>query len=452
MELRILILILLSTPISAQDLVFEADLIDPESHLQLGRLLESIQPLDLNSADSVYLSESNLFSEDEVSRILNYRNEYGEFISIYELQGLGFDPGFIGKITPFLIIDQKGRESTNIKTEFLIRHSSRTKRTNNIVESSGQNLLRIRHSGKRISYSLLAENDKGETFQWSPRRKYYGTDFISGHLKLNVSATTELILGDFTLQTGEGLVFSSGLSLGKNAETILSLKKAFTGFKPYMSSGESGFFRGIALKTDLGKYKAQLFISRLNRDAVVSEEGFFRSFSTGGLHITESELSRRKTVGEMAMGMNLYRPLKRGEMGVNALIINWQFPKSPPHGIANTYRYSGSNPFIGSAYFNKSWKNTNHFHELALSSDGTGWVGGATVNLSSKTEWGIIGRIYTPDFHTEYGKGFGEYYQTTNEKGVYMGVSHRFSRSLKLSGYADMFSFPWLRSSVKIPS
>src|SRR5690606_6432145 len=85
-----------------------------------------------------------------------------------------------------------------------------------------------------FSAGFTAENDPGERFRWRPRAYHYGFDFVSGHLQLrDKGAVSNLIVGDYQAQFGQGLVFGGGLGLGKGGETITNARRAAIGFSPY---------------------------------------------------------------------------------------------------------------------------------------------------------------------------------------------------------------------------
>jgi hypothetical protein len=89
------------------------------------------EPLDLNKADPEELQASYLFSPNQLSNFLDYRANYGPFISIYELQAIPeFDQMLIENLQPFVTIQDQSAKPKNFwqrlaeeeNAYFLLRH------------------------------------------------------------------------------------------------------------------------------------------------------------------------------------------------------------------------------------------------------------------------------------------------------------------------------------------
>ena len=62
-------------------------------------------PVNLNDADAGVLEQLNLLSPVQIANLLSYRKLFGNFISIYELQGIPmWDLQLIRKIRPFITV------------------------------------------------------------------------------------------------------------------------------------------------------------------------------------------------------------------------------------------------------------------------------------------------------------------------------------------------------------
>ena len=69
-----------------------------------------------------------------------------------------------------------------------------------------------------------------------------GFDFYSSHLLLeNKLGFSKILIGDFQMQIGQGLVFGGGFAPGKGVETINTVKRNTRGILPYTSSLEQNF-------------------------------------------------------------------------------------------------------------------------------------------------------------------------------------------------------------------
>ena len=95
--------------------------------------------------------------------------------------------------------------------------------------------FRSQHS-KDFSIGLTFEKDAGEQFAWSPDSNQYGFDYYSFHfLKENVGKFKKVIVGDYQMQFGQGLILGAGFNPGKGAETITTVRRSSPGIKPYAS-------------------------------------------------------------------------------------------------------------------------------------------------------------------------------------------------------------------------
>src|SRR5690606_24637065 len=112
--------------------------------------------------------------------------------------------------------------------------------------------FRMQHP-KDFSLGFTLDKDAGEEFRWDPSTKRYGFNFLSYHFTLFDKGRWKTVaLGDYRVQFGQGLVFGSGYSAGKGAETITTVRRSSLGIRPYTSVTEFGYFRGAAATYSLG--------------------------------------------------------------------------------------------------------------------------------------------------------------------------------------------------------
>src|SRR5919112_581502 len=103
---------------------------------------------------------------------------------------------------------------------------------------------RVSHT-RDFSLGFTAEKDAGEPLVWKPGKGRLGADFYSAHFVVQERGRLKtLALGDYQLQFGQGLLLSSGLQVGKGAETITTLRRSSVGVRAYSSLLENTFFRG----------------------------------------------------------------------------------------------------------------------------------------------------------------------------------------------------------------
>ncbi len=439
-------------------------------------LLNYTSPLNLNKANRLELSSLYLLSPSQLSAFFKYRETYGNFLSILELQAIPeFDLTTIRDLRPFVTVSESQdsrpliERILNEENNYLLLRLSR-----DLEEEAGyrdttggfigdENTLygrfRVSHS-RDFSLGFTFEKDAGEAFDFN--QKQYGFDFNSFHFVLQEKGHLKtLALGDYQMQFGQGLVFGSGFGAGKGAETVNSIKRNSLGVRPYASVLEAGFFRGAAATVNFGSIDATIFGSSLLQDANVLAvdstysdfDEFVNSIQATGLHRTARELSTKDNIRETNMGVILDYNINSLNLGVTSLASDFSKPIQNKPNNYNQYEFKGDQNFIGSLYGNYNWQNFILFGEIARSSSGgLGGVGGLMVSLTPKLDFSWSMRNYARDFHSFYGNAFSEGSRIINEKGVYWGVMYHPSRRYQFAAYFDKFSSPWLKFRVNAPS
>jgi hypothetical protein len=421
-------------------------------------------PLNLNSASYEELSSLYVLSVAQIKSLLAHRIQYGDLLSIYELQAVaGFDMTTIQQLLPFIEVRQKFDAKslysnvTNINDHYLVIRSSQTIEkskgyTENKYPGSPQQLYaRYRLSSpKDFQIGIVAEKDAGE--------KNY-LDFYSFYLQLkNKGHLKNLILGDYQLQFGQGLVLGAGFFLGKGSEAVTTIRRSNLGARPYGSLLEGGYLRGISATYELGRVDMTAFYSRTKRDASIDEadgerEEYFSSILTSGYHRTETEVARKNQLTEQNVGLNATFRFNNGYIGATVLHTQFDAILMRQPRLYNKFEFSGKQNTIMSTNFSYTWQNFNFFGEAARSkSGGTGMTGGLVAALSKQVEWAMHLRYYDKNFHSFYANALAEGSRTINEQGIYWGLKYSPKKNLTFSAFYDRFKFPWLRYLVDAPS
>lgn len=443
-------------------------------------------PINLNTATKDELASIYVLSLAQINNFMNYRAKNGSLLSIYELQSIeGFDLPTIRNLHPFVEVRSSGDFSASgplvqrIWTEknnyFILRTERVLEKQKGYTPRESANDQRFigspykvygrfltRHS-KDFSVGFTFEKDPGEQTIWNPDQHQYGFDYYSAHfMKENLGNFKKVIIGDYQLQFGQGLLFGAGFNPGKGAETITTVRRNSTGIRPYSSVLESGFFRGVAATYQWNNLKLTPFYSRLKQDANIEQDEFLTDFDEfassiqhSNLHRTERELANKDAVSEQTFGANLLfdNPSRNFQAGITFLQTDYSTPLFKKPNNYNQFEFQGDNNHNAGAFFNYSWENFLLFGEGAMSkSGGFGLVGGFITSLTPQISLSMVMRNYQRDFHTFYGNAFGENSRNINEKGVYWGLKITPSRRFFLTAFYDKFSFPWLRYRTESPS
>jgi hypothetical protein len=448
-----------------------------------------LNPLDINRADAEVLQATYLLNPAQVSSLINYRNQYGALLSLYELQSVPeFDLQTIENLIPFITLggsSLRGKKFWDrVKEEeqayLLFRHQRtwQTRRGFAPADTSSNGTLSSRYLGdpntiylrfriqhaRDFSLGVTLEKDAGEQFSWDGKTARYGFNFFSFHFtRYFVGKWKAIALGDFQASFGQGLIFGAGYTLGKGAETVPTVRRSSIGILPYTAALEFGFFRGVGATRQFKNWQATIIASHAARDGRISvsidsletAEEIISSFNQSGLHRTSSELATKNQFQETNLGANAQysHPSGKFQLGANSLYTRFNNPWIRTPQIYNRYEFAGQSNTVSSLYFNYNWKNFFLFGESAVSqSGGTGTVLGFVSSLSRQVDFSMLWRKYDKNFHSLYSSGFSENTRPINEQGVYIGIQVRPERRWKINAYYDYFNFPWLRYRAYAPS
>ncbi|WP_229240394.1 helix-hairpin-helix domain-containing protein [Dyadobacter sp. SG02] len=439
-------------------------------------------PLDLNIATPDDLAATFILNEEQLRAFFDYRAKAGALLSLYELQAIpGFDIYTIRKLLPFVTISTKAvsiqEALKNPGQHFLMIRSGKLierqkgfapldSNSNSVTRYQGSpfnGYLRYRNARSgAYSIGITLEKDSGEEiWHWNARKQIFGIDYTSFHAQiLHRGRLKSLIIGDFQMQAGQGMITGAGFSLGKGSEVIRTVYRSTTGLKPYTSTTEANFFRGVAAswsittRTDL-----TILISKTKRDATQEPDSIYSGITTSlpitGYHRTPSEIEKHHILREQNMGMHFVHRFssQKGQIGLTMLhtIYNSYIRKRDlPY---NRYEFSGKQNLIAGLHGDYRWQNMRFFGETAISkSGGTGAIGGMIASIGRRVDISVMARHYARDFHTFYGNPISEATRPINERGAYTGVRWSPSRKWQWSAYFDYFRFPWLKYQVDKPS
>ncbi len=444
-------------------------------------LLLYSHPLDLNVATREDLQSLFVLSESQINSFVTYRSTYGKLLSIYELQAVPeFDQATINRLLPFVTIREGSltgdnrsliAKILNEQNNYLLLRYDRTLEekkgytppdSNSVNRYSGSPdrlyaRFRVNHS-RDFSLGFTAEKDAGEALTMDKNTSRYGADFYSYHIQVqNRGRIKNLILGDYQIQFGQGLVFGAGFNIGKGAESVTTTRRTNFGMLPYTSVVETGFFRGAGATVEISRHlELTGMYSRLGQDAIERSDEtrrFVSSIQTSGFHRTPNEINAKNTVDEENTGLNLTLRKKRWTAGANVLFTRYSLPIVKAGSLANQYEFSGDHNQVYSGFISYNYQNFSLFGEVGRSSSGgTGTVAGLIAALSKKLETALVFRNYDRNFHSFYGDAFGELSRNINELGYYWGLKYTHNRKISFSCYYDSFAFGWVRSSTSAPS
>lgn len=456
------------------------DIFDGEAGEQdLSELTEKLEhfrkhKIDLNHTKPEQLNELKILSPLIISNLYNHLERSGELLDLSELQSVpGFDLELIEKIMPFVTLSPSSPYK-QLSFKNALKQGSHTLlwRYGQLLEKQKgyralpgsrylggpqKIMMKYRYAlGQTTAFSLLLKKDAGESFFSGASKE--GFDFMSASLAFySPGKISTLVIGDYSLQFGQGLTLWTGLSFGKGAD-VAGLAKNDTGLKPYTSSSEYSFFRGSAVKIKILKVMhLTSFISLRNLDASLSPttDGNFTlsGINSSGLHRTASETAHKHNLRQYFYGSVLQfsrNSLSLGLIAHHSVYAHRFITGSQPY---KKYGFTGRELTNLGLHYNYTFRNTYLFGETAKSiPGGMATVAGAMASISSQLSAVLLYRNYARNHLNFYGQAPGENADAINEAGCYAGININPSRKWHISLYADVFSFPWLKYRVDASS
>ncbi len=456
--------------------VIDEDNDDPNALENLTLLLSS--PVNLNSVNAEELRLLNILREDQVREFINYRQQNGPLLSVYELQAIpSFDISVLRLLEKIVRVESNdSRLSSDLWRRLKqsgnghwINRFDRTLESKAGYHVAGDDqqyqgsptrwYSRFRSSRPGdFSYGITAEKDPGERMAWRPAKKKFGFDLLTGHLQIvNKGSLANLIVGDFQAQFGQGLIYGGAFGLGKSSESVITTRRPQLGFLPHTSASESGFYRGAAATIQLhAKILLSTLYSRIRRDAKVEindESSSITSFIYSGLHRNNDELANRASVMEQVAGSVLQYRSANIDGGLIVQHIMFGFPVEKEVNAYNQFAFRGSANTNAGAYLNFTSNNLSFFSEAVRSLHrGFAATAGIVSPVATKLDLAILVRHFDRNYFSFYSNAFSENTQPQNETGFYWGWKYRWNRKLSYSGYMDLFQFPWLASRRYSPA
>lgn len=417
-------------------------------------------PIDLNKTDGTELAELQFVDPLLLQRLIEHRQVSGDFINVLEIQSIdGFDTRIVNLLLPFVKVGENspftGTKFKDFSHEFMLRYGRTLERTKGyqILDTTRSRYLgdpnryaiRYRANLKdKIRLAINMEKDAGEPF-FKDKQKL-GFDFYGISLSVKaIGPVRNLVVGDYALQFGQGLSMWNGLSFGKGG-LVQNTARQGIGIKQYSSLNEVDFMRGITGTLRLRRFEVTPYFSYRAIDANVDdniEPRVIKTIAKTGLHRTPTEQHYRNAAHQMTYGLNVLWRYNRFKAGIN--FNQSQLDVIKLRGTSNRQQYDFEGDVLRniSLYTNYTIRNIHLFGEYASSLEGgTALLLGAIVSLHPRLSTVVLVRNYKKNYHTFYGQGFGESSSTSNEEGVYAGLTYQLARKLVWSNYVDVFRFP----------
>lgn len=309
-----------------------------------------------------------------------------------------------------------------------------------------------------IHAGYTAEKDAGEPFFRGTNRN--GFDFNSFHMQINTGKLLKtLVVGDYQVNLGQGLISWLGYSLGKTSMVMSGMLRN-SGITHYQVTDENRFYRGVAATLGRHDWSFSLWASRHAIDANITSEDSLThnvkevsSIQTTGSHATSSEIADEDALHQSLVGTRLEYNRKSFMIGLSWLYNYFDAVLNPPSKSYNLYYFRGRRNYNASIDYQVKRKNLVFFGEEAISKNGGyALLNGFQASVNSRISCNIISRYYKPSYQSIFGKAFGENSLISNEYGLFMGWELIPFKYTTINLFMDVFRFPWVRYGVDIPT
>jgi len=427
---------------------------------QLAQFLEDLaaNPININSASIDDLLQVPGFNLKLGRALIDYRKRspFETKEDILEVSGIGRVT--YSRMSPYITVGGSASKFRDLYTnsaywltgnsfEYITRYQQELddQRGYEIPDSSGGYLgsqgkyyQRFRMSSRHLSINITQEKDAGETLNGPA-----GFDYNSGYIALSENGKLkDLVIGDFGLNVGQGLVLWTGAAFGKGREVVGTAGRNERGLRAYGSAQETDFFRGIAA-TYGETIETTVFYSNRPRTASVINGDTTRFPSSTGFHRTENEVSRKNNIDQKAFGGRMRLDTPIGLLGATGYYTEFSSYIEQGSGLSNMYDFEGRSNSVFGVDYRGLIGNVLAFGELARSENGgLGGISGIESPIGSSTDITMAYRNYARDFQSFLGTGFGESSaDPQNEEGFYIGIRHGLNDNISISAYVDQYRF-----------
>lgn len=435
-------------------------------------------PINLNSCTVEELDKLSLFSAIQIMNIIAYRkydNSYVNLIELKLIEGISKEQIFLA--LPFLKTTEIEKYSPKINLKNLSKmgkHSIRIRyqrvledQAAYIPDENGETKYlgsqdRIYSKYKfqftdKIQAGFTADKDAGEPFFKDPNAQ--GFDFYSGFVQYKSKGLIKtLVLGDYSLQFGQGLALWNGFGTGKST-LVTGVTKFGKGVRKYSSTDENNFFRGAATTLSYKNFELSVFYSNKKIDGSVDSDTLdndidrFTSFDKTGYHATESQFEKKGSIAEMVYGTDLSYKFKRLKIGATFVKHEYSHSLAVSDKLYKIYDFHGNANHNGSFHYKWNMNQIFFSGEVAVDRNlNMAVTNNATFNISSKLGFAILHRYFDKKYQAIYSQAFSEGTRVQNEQGFYTGINFFPTKNWTVKAYVDLYEFPWMRYQISTPS
>ncbi|WP_314940262.1 hypothetical protein [Porphyromonas endodontalis] len=423
--------------------------------------------IDVNSVTEEELVATGLLTPYAAHQFVLVRlHRGGAFRSLRELKQIpGWDIRTLRRVLPYLalipvrdpsqVVRSLGQGSLSGQLSLGVARGDFTNKPKTLGSPSSLDFrarYQVRH---RLSLGVLGASQRGEPIL---QQRYPLLDRGGFHLSLQLPeyALRQLVVGDYRLKMGLGLVAYQGFMRG--TELRLGMPLPSSPLQAALSADEENTLRGVATELGSSALRLALFYSDRRRDGILREgDNRVQLMATTGYHRTPLEWEHRHQAWERLVGGRIAFRVAQGSLAFNYLRMDWRgrlVQQLPHYGYLReahdlSYLQHFSLDYRATS-LSGQWLSAG---EMALSSRG-GKAALAYVKYRDldRGEYTLSGRYLSPSYMAPLGNAPSRFAYPGNEMGCYMAAHLPLSDQLDLLLSWDAYRSLVARKGEEKPS
>ncbi len=423
-------------------------------------------PLNINHATREQLEELPFLSAQQVEGIMAYLWRYGRMESLSELMMISeLDYPQRRLLTYFIYVDEQEAANDRQQAPSLrniaqyghheliatgrVPFYERKGDIDGYLGEKYRHWLRYQFAyGDQVKAGIVGAQDAGEPF--FANKNKWGYDYYSLYVQLrNIGRLESLVVGNYRVSMGMGLVMNNGFSLGKLAMLQNLGRSAYT-LRAHSSRSVGSLF-GAATTVDMGRgLKLIAFASYSPVDATLNKDGTAATILDTDYHRTETEMAKKHNLHQLKTGGSLRYNAHGLRLGVNTLYTHLDRRLNPNTQPLYRRHYPQGSDFLNLSldygYTTPRWSLSG---ETAIDRKGhLATINTASLRLSDVTSMMLLQRFYSYAYTSLDAQSFSDGGKTQNESGIYLGINWQPSQTFRLNAYTDYAYFAWARYQV----
>lgn len=412
---------------------------------------------DINTVSELQLSAMQILTLTQIKNFILYRRNIGKFISLYELQAV---PGWDIKTIKTLIHRFKISETATLGNSILKKYKEGThsilyrtggSRSDTLINGKFQTRYSIKNNYRqliRYSFSLPQSIQWGITIEKDAGEKIFA-DHFSSYLAFESRKTLRnIIIGDYTLNIGQGLIQWQGYSIGLSNQIVSSFRQGSI-IRAHKGTEENKYHKGIGLMFEKSRLQLSFFASNNRMDGNLDFDSLrnqqvIRSFQYSGIHMKHSEIEGRKKIISKNIGGSLSYKTPKTTISLNHLSTFFNVPIIKREEPYNYFSMKGNTFSNSSISFSSVIASAFTFGEMAMDKNlNKALVMGLLKSLDPRLDLSIVYRNISPAYRGFQSNAFTQNSEANNERGQFISANFRINSISTLHAYSDYYCNKW---------